>query len=260
MKKFHQTLFLFTVLLLLGFTARAQETGGAELPDKLFLRDGSVLKGKLMHIVQGESIWFLSSTGDTLVFKPREVERLVQDADQLSDTPFVIAKKRKPYSFREEGLYFNTMAALGLGKDLDGNTTGSAGLAFSAGYMLDRWLGIGGGVGMDLYHPERGEIVYPVFAEGRGYLSTRNRSPYYLLRLGYGMAFPDENNNIIEARGGLMVHPALGMRWGAAEDVNFVTDLGFQYQRSSFTFETFNGEVDQRMGYKRWVFRLGIVF
>ncbi len=250
--------FLF-VLLAQCHLAFGQQAVEAEYDDRLYLKDGSIFKGRLLHIIHGESYWFEISSGDTLVYPVRKVKRLIQDADAYDELPGNGWKPR-PYAFRETGLYFSTMGSLGLGRDFSGFSTGNVGLSFSAGYQLNRWIGLGGGVGVDVYQPEEGQVVYPLFAEARGYLTGQKVAPYYSLRLGYGMAFEGDNNNIIRARGGLLVHPAIGMRWGAGPGVNFVSDMGFQYQESSFTFANFNGELTHDLGYKRLVFRVGIVF
>jgi len=91
----------------------------------------------------------------------------------------------------------------------------------------------------------------------------------YKLQAGYGFAFKDEDRNIMDAEGGLMWYPALGVRFGAAKSANFMFDFGVKVQTANYIFNATN--VQQRwsirevrikndMTYRRFVVRTAILF
>ncbi len=253
-------LFLIAALLLCTASATfAQENDPPEADDVLYLKDGSVLRGTLAYYIQGQEIAFILSTGDTLRYPQRQIMRFVQGGAVLTGKKF---RPAKTYDFREEGVYFTFNLGLGVGRTSRSDNTVAPHASASMGYQFNRWVGVGGGFGVDGYRPDRGEVVYPLFGEVRGYLTGNRQAPYYSVRLGYGLAFAEEENRILEARGGWYFQPAFGMRWGASAGVNFLTTVGLQFQDAEFTRQDgAPGEVRiEDRTYKRLLFGLGIVF
>lgn len=252
----HKTLLL-TLLLLTAAAGFAQNEQGAE--DVLYLRNGTVLRGHLLQYVQGGQIVFQLKTGDRLVFTDKHVRRLVQGGEQPAGV-----REPRPYSFREKGFYATLQGGMAVGRSFTSQQSGAWNVSLTAGHLLRRTLGFGVGVGADAYFPDNGEIVYPVFAEVRGYLLKERSTPYYALRSGYGFAFKEENQaGIVDAEGGLYLNPAIGARWGASGGLKFTTEVGFQYQRAVYTkgFTPFGeGRDIQRHQYKRLNIRLGMLF
>ena len=259
-KNFSLIIFL-TVLSLAPAFLRGQESAvdRNRYEDVLYLKDGSVLKGRLHHYVKGEIIVFELSTGDVLEYTQSEIKRFVQGG--VAANPGEV-KGPKPYEFKEEGVYFSFALGLGIGRNSRNENAVAPDLTAGAGYHFSRWLGLGGGFGVDVYAPERSEIIYPIFGEIRGYLLQARQSPYYAFRSGYGIAVKDEDNRVLEAKGGWYVNPSLGLRWGASAGVNFVTEVGLQFQRAEYTraFGAPGEREIQSRQYKRLIFRLGIVF
>lgn len=251
-------LLLISLLWTSAYSLAQDTTTVSTYSDLLYLRDGSVLQGRLLHYILGEKIVFELSTGDHVEFEQRKVKRLVQGGEE--NIPPV--KPRKEYEFREEGLYFAALAGITIGRTSRSTETGSWNLLAVAGHLFKRQIGVGGGIAVDGYSPQESEIIYPVFAEARGYLSASRYAPFYAMRLGYGFAFKESDNLVTGAEGGVFVNPALGLRWGGSAGANFVTELGFQYQRASFERSIGNwGEMEiEKKGYKRLNIRVGIVF
>ena len=257
--RFNRLFLLAALLLCTAGAIFAQEDGSPAAGDVLYLKDGSVLRGSLAYYIQGQEIAFILSTGDTLRYPQREIKRVVQGGAVLT------GKKIKPvktYDFRERGTYITFRLGLGVGRTSQSDNTLAPHASASAGYQFNRWVGVGGGVGVDAYRPDRSEVIYPLFGEVHGYLSGNRQAPYYALRLGYGLAFAEEENRILEARGGWYVQPSLGMRWGASAGVNFLTTVGLQLQEAEYTRQ--DGAPGERrideLTYRRLHFGLGIVF
>lgn len=251
---------LMFLIMMIALAGRAQENGVPESPpDVLYLKDGTVLKGKLLHYIQGDKIVFELSTGDRVEYPQKKIRRFVQGGTLPEKAQ---AKPPKSYNFQETGLFFNLLPGMTFGRSSNSDNAVSLNLLGSAGYQLNRWIGVGGGIAVDAYVPHRGEIVYPVFAEARGYFSPTRYSGFYVLRTGYGIVFAEEDNGVMDASGGFFLNPAIGLRWGGASSVNFVSEFGFQYQRAGYERSFgWNGERDViKKGYKRLNIRLGILF
>ena len=116
------------------------------------------------------------------------------------------------------------------------------------------------GVGLDNY-ARRGETIYPVFLDVRGYLPIfkKENAYYYAVNIGYGFAFPRENISINDAEGGVLVHGAVGYRTTTQEGVDINIDIGAKFQEASFSRDLFNGDVEIRdLVFQRLAIRVGI--
>jgi hypothetical protein len=259
---------LLFIGLFIGALGLAAQEAPSSFPDKseaqaydlLYLRDGSVLAGRLKRYLPDRGLEFELRDGQVIAFPARKVKRVVQaGAGPPSGGG---AKTPQPYAFQENGVYYAMYGAAIMGRDFRGFNAPALGSSLTVGYQHARLLGAGLGLGVDAYAPGRSEIIYPVFGEVRGYLAEKKLSPYYAVRAGYGLVFADPDRGVNRARGGLLFHPALGYRFGASPLVNFVADLGFQYQRVDY-------DVDAPWGAARWenryrhyrvILRAGLVF
>ena len=206
----------------------------------------------------------------TLEFKESEIDRVVQKAVETDISEEVdeqgAAKKPekiilKRYKFREKGYYNATYFSSSSGWNQDELQIG-LGAHNVTGYQFNRMFGLGFGFGIDAYSFDEGEVLYPVFVEVRGYLKEKWHTPYYSLNVGYGFAILDEESENAEATGGIMIHPAIGFRFGANKDTNVLMDIGYKFQRAEFTRDLrFSGDRELReILFKRMTFRLGLLF
>lgn len=172
-----------------------------------------------------------------------------------------------PYAFRERGIYYSLKGGPAFGQAHFGDSDLGFGMAASVGYQWHRLLGVGLGLGFDNYSvvDNVAARVLPITAEVRGYFRAQPRSLYYHVTAGYGAAFKNEQVGISKATGGLLVHPALGLRMGAREDVNFTLDIGYRFQEVTLQREwnLWWGGVErqeQHIWYKRLCLRFGVLF
>ena len=181
--------------------------------------------------------------------------------------PEALVKAEKAYSFKERGIYNVTYFNLSFGKTnyQYGSNKSHLGVAIEniTGFQLNRLVGAGLGIGFDNYYATGNDAnVLSIFSEVRGYLSRQNVSPYYSFSSGVGfpMVNTKDNLNLTGHRGGLMVHPAIGLRFGASSHINFFADIGAKYQRIYYNQINTGSENHYRITYLRWVLRGGIVF
>lgn len=240
-----------------------------ELTDVVYLKDGSVLKGLIVNYEQGATLNFRLQNGEEIVIIDSEIARIVQDVrepkansyDELINGKTKAKPKDQTYNFKERGFYNATM--LGSLNTRSGNEF-KMGLSFHnvSGFQFSRWLGIGLGVGIETYGTDDDEVIYPLFAEFRGYLNKKIKAPYYTLGAGYGFMATNKKEFITEARGGWMLHPAIGLRFSGKKHSNLTADIGYKFQKAYFRRDfTFNGDIEIRdVLYQRLIIRVGLLF
>lgn len=257
-----RTILLLILALFLVRAGEAQTAPADSTPveDVLYLRDGSVFRGQMLYYIQGKQVGFRLHTGDEIVVTQRHIRRIVQvGVGELEEA--AAPGRERSYAFRERGFYAGVQGGMAFGRTSFSNKTSSWGLQVSAGHLWRRYLGFGGGIGMEPYEPASGQIVYPLFAEARGYLSSRWAAPFYALRAGYGLVFRDRDLDLRKGRGGMFLNPALGVRWGASAGINVTTEMGLQFQRAQFTYGEIETVQDNRdLHFRRMTLRIGVLF
>jgi hypothetical protein len=130
------------------------------------------------------------------------------------------------------------------------------------GYQFKRLLGAGIGVSYENLYLEgisEGRLL-SVFSEVRGYLSRHNSSFYYNFTSGVAFPVAKSSENLTDHRGGLMVYPAFGLRFGGSKRFNFFVDIGAKFQTVYYNTITEFQNDRYTVTYKRWALRGGILF
>lgn len=189
--------FAITFLLLFLYLWTSAQTTAT---DKIYLKNGSFLVGKIVEYNPQDSLVFQIQNGNTMTFP----SKLVKKVKMYSET-----EVRNMYSFRENTFYTRSQLSVLYKKD-------NSGISFSqsAGYQFRHWLAVGAGIGIDNYRWEQGNNLMPVFLELRTYLLKQNLSPYFSLRVGHSFAFEDKSIGQTEAKGDFFINPAIGYRLG----------------------------------------------
>lgn len=233
--------------------------------DIVYLTDGSVLRGRILSYQPGEKLKFQLNSGGEVELADSGIEKIVQEPeDPLVATLLRRQKAEKVYAFRETGFYCATVFALLPG---GGEYRSEMGLSLQAsfGYQLNRHLGLGIGASIDGYaNQASGDTFLPLFAEARGYLLKKKRTPYWVVAAGYGFPLQTnmENQEIRRFEGGYMIHPAVGYRLGADKHLNMTLDLGYKFQKALTEREfLFSGDILTRdVVYRRLCLRMSVIF
>ena len=249
---------LFQLLLLLTMNAACLQAQR----DKVILYGESKFVGKLIFYRPGDSVQLQLKNGEIVTFPQRMVKKVVMEEVKPEKM-----KAEKVYSFKERGIYNVTYFNLSFGKTNQqwGNNSSHIGVALEniTGFQFNRLVGAGLGIGFDNFYATGNDAnVLSLFSEVRGYLSRQNMSPYYSFSSGVGfpMVNTKDNLNLSGHRGGLMVNPAIGLRFGASSHINFFADIGAKYQRIYYNQINTWSENRYRITYLRWVLRGGIMF
>ena len=222
----------------------------------LYLKKGMIIRGSIINQIPGESITIENQRGDTLFIRDGQIKKYHMWDPQVENV-----KISKTYDFSEKGFYQASTLGLILNtvSSEDGGLTGFE-MTASAGALLNRYFGLGAGVGADFYHPNVGEMTFPIFFEMRGYLVKQPSSPFYVVRSGYGFAFKNEDLGIVDATGGWMLNPAVGWRFGDGGGLKMTFDLGLKFQKASFSYRNGRERSTAELIYKRLSMRLGFLF
>jgi len=193
-----QTRILTITWLILYFTYIAK----TQVPsnNKIYLKNGSVLVGKIIEYQPKDSVVFQIQDGKTMTFPANLVKKVKMYSE---------SEVAKMYSFRQNTFYTRSQLSVLYKKD-------NSGISFSqsVGYQFRHWLAVGAGVGIDNYRLEQGNNLMPVFIELRTFLLKQNLSPYFSLRVGHSFAFEDKSIGQTEAKGDYFINPTIGYRLG----------------------------------------------
>jgi hypothetical protein len=245
---------IFLCVIILSHFAVQLQAQTKLFKDVVYLYDGSRITGNVLSYKPDESILLELSSGQQLIFLAKNIKKVVMSMPNIE-------KVKEPYEFKERGLYNATSFALSFGKSTYTNTVG-VGLQHSLGYQFNRIFGAGMGVSYEnLYIQNSAEgRMFSIFGEVRGYFSQQNTAFYY--NVAAGMAFPvaKASENLTNHKGGLLVYPAIGMRFGASKNYNFFMDIGAKIQNVSYnSFNEWSQDL-YSVTYRRWVLRGGILF
>ncbi len=230
-----------------------------QFQDVVYLKGGNILRGKIISYEPGVNIEFVSWNGVKLNFDSKIVTKVVQERIDMTRRA-AKREQRNTYKFREKGIYNTTDLSINFGQDMDGKVIPGFSIDNVTGYQFHRLIGAGVGVGYETFQMGAGQAVIPVFGEVRGYLLKNMSTPMFRMQLGYGFGVKNERNNIVKTNGGLLVHPAIGYRFGAGSAANFTIDFGYKIQKASYTQPVWDGTWTQHHTFKRYTLRLGMLF
>ena len=249
---------LLSVVLLLAATVTAKAQAKLRGPlDEVYLKDGSVLQGKVRAYEIGKMLRLQITPNSYTTIPGDQIEKVVQNQhpekkkrEGAQLRPLLFDGWYNTTSFHALGGYFTEVFEVGLG------------IQHTFGRRWNQWLGTGVGIGYDNYLLADRVSVVPIHAELTGQFNSRYFSPAYTLQVGYSFANRDEDVNIDDAQGGLLLHAALGFVKHTAEGNALKFDIGYRFQRLKFrrTFDWSKDFDDYRILYKRLAIRFGFTF
>lgn len=190
---------------------------------KVILKSGTVLVGELIsYDPAGDLVFDLK--GNLFTIPSSAVKKIVMKTSSIKQNLNRLATK-KVYHRTNVGTLSNV------------NGSGIS-LNYSALYLHEYWLGIGVGTGIDNYYFSEGRNVYPLFVELKSFLVDKNASPFVSLKTGYGFIVPDKDIGQTNTKGGMIINPTFGYRFGTG-GVIFDSYIGFRFQKAEY--DTFTG-------------------
>lgn len=219
------------------------------------LKDGSKIEGEILDWQIDEYIMIKLAWGGQTRIDQHKIKKIIQKS--------TLQKYDKVYNFKEEGFYYAGRINVISGNDGNrANGVFGLGASVSSGYKFNRFLSLGAGVGYDKFIWDSGENLLPVFAEVSGYLNQTNTSLFYNIQTGYSFAFKDNDYLLVDAKGGFMIFPSLGVRWNNAGSHSMTLSVGYKFQNAEFTYRNqwnANERFEHDVLFKRLTVSLGIL-
>jgi hypothetical protein len=134
-------------------------------------------------------------------------------------------------------------------------------IQYVTGHQFNRFIGVGAGLSFDVYNFERREMALAPLIQLRSYLSRKNTTPYLSMDTGYGFAFKNEEFGLNRAKGGMLLHPAVGVRFTGSNGAGLQIDFGYRIQRAEYEiFTPSDGLTIRNTRYQRAVVRMEMRF
>lgn len=191
--------------------------------DKVILNNGSTLIGKIIEYNPDSHVALELQVGSVVNFKVGQIKSIHMYEDR-GIKPVASLKIKKVYHEGQFSL-------------LPGESGSGVSLSYNALWQNNSRLAFGPGFGIDNYFAREGRDVFPVYANVRYYLTDHAFAPYIGGKLGYGMAFKNEDAFLFSANGGIMVNPQFGIRLGTGGMI-FNLYSGLKFQKADYEFIT----------------------
>ncbi len=183
--------------------------------DKVITKNGSLIVGHIVSYDPDETVQIELKNGNVLTFSSQQLKKVIMHSGKSKDQGLPLKTGR---------IYNETQFSF-----LTGVSGTGLSIAHNVMYQHNKYLAGGIGIGLDNYYAAPGRDIYPVFANVKYTLMNNYNAPYIGMKAGYGMAFKREDEDIFEAKGGLMLNPYVGLRVGSRGLMfNFFAGLKFQ--------------------------------
>jgi hypothetical protein len=262
--------FLLLFILLGGSSpvALAQRKIKQQYMDQVILLDGTSREGHILEYVPDRYVIIRDHRDRENTFGMEEVARI--EYGTVEGRIFRRQRERRPYAFAEEGWYHQTGFGVSLGReavDTDFNfgprvrTVFGFHLQYAAGWQFSRYFGLGGGLSFDVYNFERREMALAPILQLRSFLTRTNTAPYVSFGAGYGFAFKNREFGLNRAKGGVLLHPAVGVRFTGSNGMAMSIDFGYRLQNAEYErFTQAEGLTIRNIRYQRAVIRTEMRF
>lgn len=237
-------IYFLILLSFLTYQSNAQTDG---YRDKIYLRNGSILHGKVIKYNAVDTIYFALSPTDIMRFPQSMVKKVKMSS--LAGT-----KEEEIFTLIFPTIYVRTQFSALLG---DNNNGLSA--MVSGGYRFNHWFSAGIGGGISNYYTAQGHNIFPVFGEASIYFYKKNKSPYLTLRSGYGFAHANADVGQTHGKGSIFVNPVIGYRLGAGQP-HMDIFCGVRFQSAQYQLSDGWSESTIDIDFRRYDLGIGLTF
>jgi len=249
---------LFSLVLLFCLPAIAQP--GKH--DVVYLKNGSVVKGKILLFDPEHSVKLKTKDDNVWVFEMNQVDSIARPIKASATSPI----KTGYYNLTEMGV-------------LAGNTNNVKSAPFTLmnvnNWQFDNGFAAGIGVGVHFFN----ETYLPVVADFRYFIRKHGPLPFVNLQTGYSIPVggdysqtyyaydimvrpgiwpnPNPTEQDVSARGGFLVNPSIGFQSQISESLALTFSAGYSYLRHRYgKDELYKLDVD----YNRLSLKIGLQF
>ncbi len=218
--------------------------------DVLYLKNGWILRGKLLSPATDEAVKIQTNDGNTFVFSRPEVQEIKTEP----------ALRYQNIRYRNRGYaHFTELGVMASGNNVNelGVTTSAFTFHTVNGYKFSQGLYTGLGAGVDLY---ASQTFIPVFASIRGDFTRKGiLIPYYYIDGGWGL---NGTTNLPDKKqlGGLHLATGIGMKVLFNGNAGFLLSLGYYFQGTAIETATDGVITREDINYNRVAIRAGFAF
>jgi hypothetical protein len=247
-KHISRLFFMIVLMTLLIQNSFAQPAG----KDAVYLRNGSIIRGKILGTIPGKSTRIETVGSNVLVLAETDIERIVMD-------------EPVPPQERGELKQSGYMALADIG--FLGGSGNNLSMMLTNLWQFKNRISTGAGFGIEKFDYQ----VIPVYADVRYNFLKGRITPFVFMQGGYsfplGSANEQNNYQETELKGGGMLNPGVGLRINFNNRNAFVFSLGWRYQELHSTWKYtywYYSQDDQSYNginfYRRISIRVGFIF
>ena len=231
------------IIIALVFFASIGYAQEPKLVDAVILNDGSKIVGQLQNADSVNAVRILTNFNGEMTISLSEIKRIYPG--YTPDQEFVEEVGDLDFSF--EGAVLTNDEHL------------SPSMQIALHKYVTRYIAVGLGTGINIYNYTNEQMNFPLFVSARAFLSSNRTKPYFEVNAGYGFTSKNEEIGITDATGGIVFNPKFGIRIGK-DDIKVALFTGFKFQKSTYIYQGWGGEYNQKINHRRIEFGLGIHF
>jgi len=206
MKKIYPLIVLYTLFITVNIYAQSKE-------DVVYLKDGSILKGKVIENVVNKKTT-IEIVGHNIIVIPD------------SSIKLILMDQKIPAKESENKASPVEMAA---NVSFYGGSDNSGGFTFITSYRFPFRLAVGGGIGIEWFNHQQ----IPFIADVKYYFLKGSWSPYVYAQGGYSVPLSQEGDDEwMEFHGGALAGTGAGMRFNFSKRNALFFSLGYRYQKT----------------------------
>ena len=194
-----------------------------EMKEIIYLSNGSIIRGTIMEQVPNKSIKIQTTDGNIVTCQMDDIEKIVEEAANF----FYISRNNFPVF----DLGYKGIIDIGYYFGIGANQADRINFNIINGIKFNQFFSFGIGTGLH-YYTFDDQFLIPIFADFRVNFINRAISPYFSFDVGY--SFNVSNDFIGE---GILINPALGVRFKISERNEFHVGVGYQMQSRECFYE-----------------------
>ena len=218
MKKILQNVIFLNLFLLCNLSY-----GQNNMEDVVYLKNGSIIRGKIIEQVPNQSIKIQTNDRNVFVFKYDEVEKITKEylpVDISINNSKETEHKKSGYINLTEINYCPGIGDIKVGSYSVKNKDYSFGLRTINSFQLNEHMSFGIGIGIDKYVYA---TMLPITFDARATILKGKVSPVFAANIGYAFGF----NHAI---GGLIINPQIGIKIYILKNVAYLFNIGYKLQ------------------------------
>ncbi|WP_461641835.1 hypothetical protein [Labilibaculum euxinus] len=227
--------------------------------DVVTLKNGNVLKGKIVRQVPGQFIELETRDKNFWQFDMEDISDIRFEAKRMQKT----AKDSLP--MKNEGMFYEVRMGALVGNN-DNKNNAPFSVLLSGSYLFKSGVSFGIGGGYEAYD----EAQMPLFGEVKYHSKIKGVKAFLYCQLGYsfsldnidGQSYYYITNEDIDSKGGWLINPGIGFVLGNSSKTNFTLNIGYRYQKMEHKWHnTYSDDMEYlKQEINRLSIHVGIIF